>query len=181
MGRKRYNDDALRAKALELRREGLSYREIAGRLGCSVYKVWELLSPHENLQSRIRQAAELAQKLDELGKRVSKVEEKISRIEGLESLAVLASRIEELEKRVNRINRDFGIASLSAFYKVFDNPCRWIDDRGFCRLLHFGEDDVREYQDVERVVVNGRVVYRLNVEIYPWLCLGCPFYQPRRV
>jgi len=79
------------------------------------------------------------------------------------------------------VSRDLDIASLTAFYKVFDNPCRWIDDRGFCTLLHFGEDDVEEYQDVERDVVNGRVVYRLNVEIHPWLCLGCPFYKPRRV
>ena len=89
MGRKKYDDEALRAKALELRREGLSYREIARRLGCSVYKVWELLSPHENIRSRIKQVAELAQKLDELSRRISEVEGKISRIEGLESLAEL--------------------------------------------------------------------------------------------
>jgi DNA-binding CsgD family transcriptional regulator len=39
MPRKRYDDEALRARALELRSRGLSYREIARELGCSVFKV----------------------------------------------------------------------------------------------------------------------------------------------
>ena len=36
--RRRY-DDVLRARALELRSRGLSYRETARELGCSVFKV----------------------------------------------------------------------------------------------------------------------------------------------
>jgi len=39
VGRNRYYDDALRARALELRKEVLSFREIARRLVCSIYKV----------------------------------------------------------------------------------------------------------------------------------------------
>jgi transcriptional regulator len=39
MGMMRYDDDALRVRVLELRKEGLSYKEIARRLGCSTYKV----------------------------------------------------------------------------------------------------------------------------------------------
>lgn len=178
MGKKRYNDGVLRAKALELRREGLSYREIARRLGCSVYKVWELLSPHENVQSRIKQVAELAQKLDELSRSVGEIEEKISRVRGLEDLAELASRIEELEKLVERINREHIIAQLSALYKVFDNPCRWIKGE-YCTLRRLEKEEVDEGWVVKEDVVGGRVVYRLNVVDHPWLCLGCPFYEPR--
>jgi DNA invertase Pin-like site-specific DNA recombinase len=63
MGMKRYDDDALRARALELWKEGLSYREIARRLGCSTYKVYELLSPQENTQSRTKRIEELARRL----------------------------------------------------------------------------------------------------------------------
>jgi len=37
--RRRYNAEALRQRALELRSKGLSYREIARELGCSVFKV----------------------------------------------------------------------------------------------------------------------------------------------
>jgi transcriptional regulator with XRE-family HTH domain len=105
MGKKRYNDGVLGSRVLELRREGLSYREIARRLGCGVYKVWELLSPLENPRSRTRQMAELAQRVDELSKRISEVEEKMSRVRGLEGLAEVASRIEELEKMVNHMSR----------------------------------------------------------------------------
>ena len=39
MPKKRYDDESLRRKALELRKLGMSYREIARELGCSVYKV----------------------------------------------------------------------------------------------------------------------------------------------
>jgi predicted transcriptional regulator len=178
VGKKRYNDGVLRAKALELRREGLSYREIARRLGCSVYKVWELISPHENTRSRIKQVAELAQKLDELSRSVGEIEEKISRVRGLEDLAELASRIEELEKLVERINREHIIAQLSALYKVFDNPCRWIKGE-YCTLRHLEKEEVDEGWVVKEDVIGGRVVYRLNVVEHPWLCLGCPFYEPK--
>jgi DNA-binding CsgD family transcriptional regulator len=52
--RKRYDDEALRARALELRAKGLSYREIARELGCGVFKVYQLVSPYESLRSRVR-------------------------------------------------------------------------------------------------------------------------------
>ncbi|MCC6005737.1 MAG: helix-turn-helix domain-containing protein [Thermofilum sp.] len=180
MGRKRYDDDALRAKALELRREGLSYREIARRLGCSVYKVWELISPHENIRSRIKQVAELAQKLDELSRRVGEIEEKISRVRGLEGLAELASRIERLERVVSMMEDDLVIMQFSALYKVLENPCRWINGEGYCTLRCLEEWEIRGTNwVVRREVVDGEVVYRLNVKEHPWLCLECPFYEPR--
>jgi hypothetical protein len=36
--RRRYDDEALRAGALELRSKGLGYREIARELGCGVFQ-----------------------------------------------------------------------------------------------------------------------------------------------
>ena len=38
MPRRKYDDEALRARTLELRSRGLSYREIARELGCSVFQ-----------------------------------------------------------------------------------------------------------------------------------------------
>ncbi len=38
MLRRKYGGDVLRQKALELRARGLSYREIARELGCSVFR-----------------------------------------------------------------------------------------------------------------------------------------------
>ncbi len=39
MPKRRYDDEVLSQRALELRSRGLSYREIAHELGCSVFKV----------------------------------------------------------------------------------------------------------------------------------------------
>lgn len=44
MPRKIYNDEELREKALKLRAQGLTYREIAEELGCSTWKVHEVLT-----------------------------------------------------------------------------------------------------------------------------------------
>jgi predicted transcriptional regulator len=79
--RRRYNDEALRARALELRSKGLSYREIARELGCSVFKVHQLISPYESPRSRIRQVLELARMVDELGRRVDELNAKLGELE----------------------------------------------------------------------------------------------------
>jgi orotate phosphoribosyltransferase-like protein len=44
MPKKKFNDQELKQKALELRKQGLSYREIAKKLNCSIFKVHEVLS-----------------------------------------------------------------------------------------------------------------------------------------
>jgi orotate phosphoribosyltransferase-like protein len=51
--RRKYDDEALRARALELRSRGLSYRGIACELGCSVFKVYQLISSYESPRSRV--------------------------------------------------------------------------------------------------------------------------------
>jgi predicted transcriptional regulator len=179
MGRKRYDDDALRVRALELRREGLSYREIARRLGCSTYKVWELLSSQENMQSTTKRIEELARRLDELSTHVREIEEKISMYKVLKDLADLASRVEEIEKLLKRIAEENDVAQMSALYKAFENPCRWIKEN-YCTLRYFHKDMIEENWVVKEDIVKGEVVYRLNVIEHPWLCLGCPFYQPTK-
>ena len=74
MPRKRYDDDVLRARALELRSKGLSYREIARELGCSVFKVHQLISSYESPRSRIRQVVELAGRVEELSRKLRELE-----------------------------------------------------------------------------------------------------------
>jgi hypothetical protein len=48
----------------------LNYREIASELGCSVFKVHQLISPYESPRSRIRQVHELAARVEELGGKI---------------------------------------------------------------------------------------------------------------
>lgn len=76
MPRKIYDDEKLRQKATELRPKGMSYRQVAKELGCSVYKVCEILSPYESPQSRLKQVAELTNRVDELLAKVDELSNK---------------------------------------------------------------------------------------------------------
>jgi predicted transcriptional regulator len=80
MPRRKYDDEVLRARALELRAKGLSYREIAWELGCSVFKVHQLISHYESPRSRVRQVQELATRVEELGRKLRELEVQVSRI-----------------------------------------------------------------------------------------------------
>jgi hypothetical protein len=59
----------------------LSYREIAGELGCRVFKVYQLISPYESPRSRIRQVQELATRVEELSRKLKELESLASRLE----------------------------------------------------------------------------------------------------
>jgi len=54
MPKKKYDDDDLRKKAMALRDKGCSYREIAQRLGCSLFKISELISDVEQPERRLK-------------------------------------------------------------------------------------------------------------------------------
>jgi hypothetical protein len=48
----------------------LSYRGIARELGCSVFKVHQLISPYESPRSRVKQVHELATRVEELNRKL---------------------------------------------------------------------------------------------------------------
>lgn len=87
--------EELRRRALELRRPGYSYPEIACELDCSLYKVWEVLSPAESSQSRLGQTAEPASSVEELSERVEEMLGTAYRIKPLEELSREVSWLEE--------------------------------------------------------------------------------------
>jgi len=168
MPRRKYDDEALRARALELRSRGLSYREIARELGCSVFKVYQLIAPYESPRSRIRQVVELATRVEELSRK-------------LRDLEVLASRLGStvkppafnIEPALQLLCRNVMEARME--YR----PCKYMDSDGYC-TRQFVTERV-EGLDCRRGIVRGVV----DVEVcYPnvlthWLfCLLCPHYTP---
>jgi len=171
--RKRYDDEALRARALELRRQGHSYREIARALGCSVYKVHELLAPLENPRSRLKQVAELAGKVEELERRVGELDSV------LRGAGVLAEELERLSHELSELVREVELIRVSARMRTESRPCRYIDGRGYCTIWHWSSRtegwDMEPLQDPS----GGRVRYRLNVKKHPLICLACPLYTPQ--
>jgi hypothetical protein len=145
----------------------LSYRGIARELGCSVFKVYQLISPYESPRSRIRQVHELAGRVEELSRR-------------LRELEVLASRLEVAVKpQVFNIEADLRLLCNVMEARMTYRPCIYMDPDGYC-MKHFVIGRVKGI-DCRRGVVRGVV----DVEVcYPsvlthWLfCLLCPDYTP---
>jgi len=191
MPRKIYDDEKLREEALKLRRQGLSYREIAERLGCSVYKVYyDLIPDHESPSSKLKQAAELADKLDGLASKLnapetqaSKLQSSLSNVKLLEDIAgeisKLRREVESLNQRFKELANSIYLIRISAEIRLRDdhNGCKWLDKNGYCTILYWYER-VGGY-DMKPDIVEGKTVYRLNVKKHPLICTACPSYKPR--
>jgi transposase len=168
--RRRYDDEVLRARALELRSKGLSYREIARELGCSVFKVYQLISHYESPRSRIRQVHELATRVEELSRKLGEIES-------------LASRLEAAVKPpAFNIEADLELLCEIVAYKFNMGVCANMDSEGYCNRWcfydvrvagglnarrHSGEDEGEVWE-----------CYEPNVMTHWVLCLVCPAYTP---
>jgi predicted transcriptional regulator len=187
MPKKRYDDEVLRSRALELRGRGLSYREIAKELGCSVYKVHELLSPVESPQSRIKQVVELSKKVEELGRAIADFEARFNELKSMLSEVrpslELIKDLSEIKKRLSSLEEVLRIVEGFARVRVEheDLRCRWVDEgRGVCVLIYCDEGESGCEKVVERVDGEEMVFYFPNVRRHPLICTVCPFYKPKK-
>jgi predicted transcriptional regulator len=165
--KRRYDDDALRQRALELRSRGLSYREIARELGCSVFKVHQLISSYESPRSRIKQVQELTTRVEELNRK-------------LRDLEVLASRLEATVKPPTfNIEADLRLLCNVMEARMDYRPCVHMDPDGYC-TRHFvieGADGIDCRKGVIRGVVDVEVCYP-SVLTHWFFCMLCPDYTP---
>jgi predicted transcriptional regulator len=166
--KKKYDDEALRARALELRSRGLSYREIARELGCSVFKVYQLISHYESPRSRVRQVHELATRVEELSRKIRDLE-------------VLASRLEATVKPpVFNIEADLWLLCNNVMEARMDyRPCRHMDPDGYCtrRPIIGRAEGINCRKGVIRGVEVVEACYP-NVLTHWFYCLLCPDYTP---
>jgi len=187
MPKKIYDDEVLRSKALELRGRGLSYREIAKELGCSVYKVHELLSPVESPKSRIKQVIELSKKVEELGRGVADFESRFNELKSVLSEVrpslEMVKELSEIKKRLSSLEEELRIVEEFARVRVEheDLRCRWFDEgRGVCVLYYCDEGEPGCEKVVERIDSEEMVFYLQSVRKHPLICTVCPFYKPRK-
>jgi transcriptional regulator with XRE-family HTH domain len=188
--KKKYDDEALRARALELRSKGLSYREIARELGCSVFKVHQLISPYESPRSRIRQVLELARMVDELGRRVGELsaklgelEHRLSQLKPLEDVSkvvhALRGDVDRLSTRILELEDAMDLIRESVSRRLRGrSECVYVDRSGYCTMWRWMGKV--EGWDMREDVSGGRKVYYLNVRKHPLVCTSCPTYKPKQ-
>jgi hypothetical protein len=179
MPRKKYNDEELKQKALELRTKGYSYRAIAKTLGCSVYKIHDVIAPYENVNSRLRQAAELARKVDTLSDKVSQLESILMHMKPLEELSMDVLKIKQdlgsISKEIALLKDDMAILHISAKRRLL---CEHIDNDGYCKLWMW-YDKVEGWDMLQEKDKHGKVHYHLNVKKHPLICTACPTYKEK--
>jgi transposase len=197
MPRRKWDEEELREKVLGLRRQGKSYREIARELGCSVFTVSKVLSPFENPQSRLKQTAELAMRVEELSKGVeelakrleglrpieglrgwlSKMEERLLKVEG--SIKALRAEVKEVASRVGSLDDKVGWIERGVSRRLRDDwiGCKYMDEEGYCTCwLWYSKV---EGWDMKEGFKEGKIVYHLNVKKHPLICTACPSYKCR--
>ncbi|MEM1913818.1 MAG: helix-turn-helix domain-containing protein [Thermofilaceae archaeon] len=172
MPRRRYDDAVLREKAVELREKGYTYRQIAEVLGCSTYKVWELLSGYSEVRSRVKQFADLFGRVDRLLAQVKELEDRLGSIKRL-GHGSLQDAVLELHRRVSDIEREIDTLRKFAKMRVKGKySCVHVNERGLCGVMRLSE----EISQLSVEEVGG--VYYLKVSEQPLLCVACPRYKP---
>ena len=150
MARKKYDDEVLRARVLELREKGLSYREIAKEIGCSVYKVYEVLHKLGKTPSQLMK---------------SKLAELESRSKALEEL------IRDLKPLLRDLRELFAYAKIIGATKM--NSCKYFKN-GYCTQWIFKE---KQLDDLVMVSSRGRPIYMMYVVRHPMYCAFCHLYK----
>jgi predicted transcriptional regulator len=145
-------DESIRAKVVELRSKGHSYREIAKELGISVATVFRLVKGVGRTPKPVS-AMSIDSEATDLGKI----------LRGVALLTLLeihnTKRVDEIEELIRWIQTS---ASLRL---VGDFRCVWIDANGYCTAWLFRDK-------------SSNVGVRVNVIDNPFLCMVCPLYTP---
>jgi len=159
MPRRRFDNEtleALKAKALELRGKGLTYRKIAEKLGISLYMVWKLLK-----QNGQRKNGDLEAKVK------AEIDKEIERLKSLrKEIDQFKAKIEEL-KIAGKLRT-----------QVF--PCEHIDENGYCTFIKLAYKPqgitVKPIKTLDPETKKEITAYQVKVTDHPTICVTCPLY-----
>ncbi|MCS7119405.1 MAG: hypothetical protein RMH75_06035 [Archaeoglobaceae archaeon] len=173
MARRKLDDLRIKEEALKLRREGYSYREIAKKVGCSVFKVHSLISQYESPRERIKQVVELSDSVEKLkgefDEILRKLKEHESILKDLEELGKIKKLMESLNEKVNSLNNDFELIRSHAEWKY--RNCKYCRDDGYCDKWRW-RSPVPGW-DMKEETRGGKKTYRLNIKKHTMYCAAC--------
>ena len=211
MPKKRYDDSDLKEKAMALRHKGYSYREIAKELGCSLFKVSQLISDVEQPQSRLKKLAEIDGRIKDLNSNlnvvsswVADINRRMPDVQHVEKLIERVSKIEEYVKKEEEAIKDRGsyyrtvqdFKDLSKQVKDLNKDVKLIWDlaalnkSGEYQCLNFGEDGyckvIRYRENYKELDLRpkesmGITFYHPNVQRHTLICQGCPEYKREQI
>jgi transposase len=174
-------------KILELRRQGLSIREIAKRVGLSHSTVWYILKKHEQqLQQQSGSgSSKQVQNVQQTSKTVQEVQPQLNvqiLVQGLAELVkALENSVLDLSKRVERLELfKILIEHVSRVRVEGPTKCKYIDDYGYCEKIVLPQCPP-DFQCIEVILADGRKMYRPRVVDNPVLCAVCPYYKPKKL
>jgi len=173
-------------KILELRRSGLSLREIAKRLNLSHSTVWRVLKKLETSQRQnetdktsVRHVKEV-----ETHRNISETEYDKYNI----MIQSVLEHVRTLENNILSISRD--VDELKMFQLIIqqvaklrtEGPtrCKYIDEYGYCTRILLTEC-LPGTKCIEVILGDGTKMYRPKVAELPIICLACPHYKPKKL
>jgi hypothetical protein len=88
----------------------------------------------------------------------------------------LTKRIEDLENQIKTIREALDDVKVTLKYRI--ETCKHVDQEGYCTKYNWiGK---KEHWKVREDIVKGELVYHVKVTENRFLCLGCPYFSPRR-
>jgi len=196
-------------KIVELRQQGLSFSEIAKKLGLSKATVWRYYKKWEEEQQQReqqKQAVETSQEFSQPDIVQKQIQEVLSRFEStqtyiLQEMSKLRDEVQHLSNIVHGTlehlktvdkNLDQVLAKLSeldTFRKLLvqvarmriEGPtrCKYIDEYGYCEKVLL-EYCPPDMQCLEVITEMGIKLYKPKVILNPIICVACPYYTPRK-
>jgi predicted nucleic acid-binding Zn-ribbon protein len=162
MPRKKYDDNKLKDEMVALRRQGFSYRQIARQLGCSIYKVYELLSPYERPNARLKQAVELAEQLDKLAAEAQALNARFANLH--KRLAEL--NVDDLKAQVSKANAQLRQLNAQTFHveEMLKNEAREL--RSQIQALKASSEAIGQRLSQLEVTVAENEKKTLNLQVW---------------
>ena len=178
-------------KVIELRKKGLSIREIAKQVNLSHTTVWRILKKIEgekvedHKQSKVTDVENVTTSTPGVTIVNSSMINHLLQLNNtiyniLENLKVVENNLQQLMQKLQDLeNFKELITYISRLRIEGPTKCKYIDDFGYCTklILPYCPNDCK---CIEVINEYGVKMYRVKVIENSLICIACPYYKPRK-